>query len=97
MVPSYNDADMLAHCLAVLAAQIRPADEIIVVDNAITDDTPAVAEAVDAHPLIETVHGIWCRAAAASIDVDQLTVETGGLALVPLVRAFETRFRVSGE
>ena len=45
VIPSRNDAPMLAVCLAHLAAQTRPADQIIVVDNASTDDTAAVCAA----------------------------------------------------
>lgn len=45
VIPSRNDARMLAVCLAHLAAQTRPADQIIVVDNASTDDTAAVCAA----------------------------------------------------
>lgn len=33
VIPSYNDACFLAAALDALAAQLRPADEIVVVDN----------------------------------------------------------------
>ena len=36
VIPTRNDADMLAVCLAALADQTRQADEIVVVDNAST-------------------------------------------------------------
>lgn len=45
VIPSRNDAGMLAVCLAHLACQTRRADEIIVVDNASTDNTAAVCAA----------------------------------------------------
>ena len=45
VIPTRNDADMLAVCLAALAGQTRPADEIVVVDNASTDNTAEVCAA----------------------------------------------------
>jgi glycosyltransferase involved in cell wall biosynthesis len=50
---------MLQTCLALLAAQERPADEIIVVDNGSTDRTAEVAAAAGARVLSQPVHGIW--------------------------------------
>lgn len=44
IIPSRNDAPILAVCLAHLARQVRPADIIIVVDNASTDNTAAVCD-----------------------------------------------------
>ncbi len=67
VIPSYNDADMLRRCLAALATQTRPADEIIVVDNASTDDTAAVALAAGARVVTEPVRGIF-PATAAGFD-----------------------------
>jgi glycosyltransferase involved in cell wall biosynthesis len=43
IVPAYNAGATLDHCLAALRAQSRPPDEIIVVDDGSTDDTPEVA------------------------------------------------------
>jgi len=45
IIPSRNDAPMLEVCLAHLAAQSRPANLIIVVDNASTDHTAQVCAA----------------------------------------------------
>jgi glycosyltransferase involved in cell wall biosynthesis len=59
VIPARNDAAMLAHCLEHLAAQLRPADEIIVVDNGSTDDTARVARAGGAIVLEQPVVGIW--------------------------------------
>ncbi len=48
VVPSFNDAVMLEACLAFLSAQSRPADQVIVVDNASTDNTAGVCAAAGA-------------------------------------------------
>jgi glycosyltransferase involved in cell wall biosynthesis len=46
IVCAYNEARLLPACLYSLLAQTRPADEIIVVNNASSDGTGAVARAV---------------------------------------------------
>lgn len=45
VIPVKDDSAELAACLAALHAQSRPADEIIVVDNASTDNSAATADA----------------------------------------------------
>lgn len=64
VIPSYNDAVFLNTCLVALAAQLRPADEIVVVDNASTDATALVARAAGARVVHEPMRGIWPAAAA---------------------------------
>jgi glycosyltransferase involved in cell wall biosynthesis len=64
VIPSWNDAVFLQTCLVALAGQTRPADEIVVVDNASTDATAAVALAAGARVIHEPLHGIWPAAAA---------------------------------
>ncbi|TXN32299.1 glycosyltransferase family 2 protein [Lacisediminihabitans profunda] len=64
VIPSYNDAPFLGVCLAALAVQTRLPDEVIVVDNASTDATAAVASAAGARVIVELAHGIWPAAAA---------------------------------
>ena len=64
VIPSYNDAVFLNTCLVALAAQLRPADEIVVVDNASTDATALVASAAGARVVHEPMRGIWPAAAA---------------------------------
>jgi glycosyltransferase involved in cell wall biosynthesis len=46
IVCAYNEARLLPACLYSLHAQTRPPDEILVVNNASTDETRAVAERV---------------------------------------------------
>jgi glycosyltransferase involved in cell wall biosynthesis len=46
IVCAYNEARLLAGCLYSLLAQTRPPDEILVINNASTDDTAAVARQV---------------------------------------------------
>lgn len=40
VVVTYNRRDLLEECLAALAAQTRPLDRVLVIDNASTDGTP---------------------------------------------------------
>ena len=63
VIPCRNDADYLEACLAALAAQTHPADLVIVVDNASTDASAAVARSHDAVVVYESAIGIWPAAA----------------------------------
>ena len=64
VIPSYNDGVMLRQCLQQLAEQIRPADEVVVVDNASTDDTTEVAREFGARVVTQPVRGIFPAASA---------------------------------
>src|SRR5258706_10499948 len=46
IVCAYNESQLLPGCLHSLLAQTRPPDEILVINNASTDETGAVARAV---------------------------------------------------
>src|SRR3981189_2829643 len=46
IVCAYNESRLLAGCLYSLRSQTRPPDEILVINNASTDETGAVARAV---------------------------------------------------
>lgn len=46
IVCAYNEARLLPACLYSLRSQTRPPDEILVIDNASTDETGDVARAV---------------------------------------------------
>lgn len=64
VIPAWNDAVFLENALAALANQQRPADEIVVVDNASTDATATVAAAAGVRVVYEPNRGIWPAAAA---------------------------------
>ena len=51
VVPVYNNAQDLRECVGALRAEAGPDTEIIVVDDASTDDTPAVAAALGVRTL----------------------------------------------
>jgi glycosyltransferase involved in cell wall biosynthesis len=53
IVCAYNEERHVAACLHSLLAQSRPADEVILIDNASTDTTGAVARAV---PGVRVIH-----------------------------------------
>ncbi|MFF9563043.1 glycosyltransferase [Leifsonia sp. NPDC014704] len=73
VIPALDDAEMLTRCLEDLAAQLRPADEIIVVDNGSSDGTADVARAAGATVVEQPHRGIWPAAStgydAASGDI----------------------------
>ena len=52
IVPHYNDTRRLARCLAALTPQVGPDTEVVVVDNASTEDLTPVA---GAHPTVRFV------------------------------------------
>ena len=59
IVCAFNEARMLPACLYSLRAQTRPPDEILVINNASTDDTAEVARAIPGVRVIdEPVKGL---------------------------------------
>lgn len=64
VIPVRNDARSLEHCLQALANQTVPPLEVVVVDNASTDDSVAVALAHGARVITEPSIGIPAAAAA---------------------------------
>jgi glycosyltransferase involved in cell wall biosynthesis len=96
VIPAYNDAEFLNTCLRALSQQRRPADEIIVVDNASTDKTAAVAVAAGVRLLTEPSRGIW-PAAATGYDAAEGTViarlDADSVPPVDWLERIEARFR----
>lgn len=66
VIPAWNAAATLAETLASLAAQTRPADQVIVVDDGSSDATGALAEA---HPLRPRVIRKAHAGAAAAMNL----------------------------
>jgi glycosyltransferase involved in cell wall biosynthesis len=64
VIPVKDDAPLLARCLRDLGRQRRRADEVIVVDNASSDDSAAVARSAGARVIAEPRPGIPAAAAA---------------------------------
>lgn len=67
VVPVLDDAEHLRVCLALLAAQSRPALEVVVVDNGCMDDSAVLARAAGARVVHEPRRGVPA-AAAAGLD-----------------------------
>ncbi|MDQ1128914.1 glycosyltransferase family 2 protein [Microbacterium sp. SORGH_AS_0888] len=68
VIPCRDDAHMLDACLTALAAQTRPADLVLVVDNASTDDSADVARRHGVELAEQPRVGIW-PAAATGYDL----------------------------
>ena len=51
IVCAYNEARALPACIHSLLAQTRPPDELLIVNNASSDGTGAVARAIPRRPL----------------------------------------------
>jgi glycosyltransferase involved in cell wall biosynthesis len=64
VIPARDDARALQRCLAALADQTWPPDEIVVVDNGSTDDTAEVGRTHGARIVPEPRRGIPLAAAA---------------------------------
>lgn len=98
IIPVYNDADFLRTCLAALATQTRPADEVIVVDNASTDASAEVARNAGVRIVFEPQRGILPATTAgfdaatsdilARLDADSVPSATW---LEEIERVFEMR------
>jgi glycosyltransferase involved in cell wall biosynthesis len=58
IVCAYNEAGYLAACLQSLLSQSRPPNEILVVDNASTDQTPEIARAAGVRVFSEPRKGL---------------------------------------
>lgn len=82
VIPVKDDADVLRECLAALAAQTVPPDEVVVVDNGSADESADVARAAGARVVAEPEPGIPAASArgfdearseiVARLDADSL-------------------------
>lgn len=70
VIPTRNDAQLLAVCLEALARQSRHADEVIVVDNGSTDTTAEVCAAAGARRIAVDVPGIAAATARGFDEAD---------------------------
>ena len=95
VIPVYNDAEFLRTCLRALSQQRRAADEVIVVDNASTDATAAIARAAGARLVTEPVRGIWPAASAGydAADGDVIArLDADSVPPVDWIERIEARF-----
>jgi glycosyltransferase involved in cell wall biosynthesis len=94
---AYNEAPCLPACLYSLLAQTRSPDEIVVVDNASTDETGAVARAVPGVRVVdEPVKGlVVAREAARVAATGDILAYVDADCRVPLqwLERIERRFR----
>lgn len=72
VIPTRNDAQLLAVCLEALSRQSRRADDVIVVDNGSTDNTAEVCAAAGARRIAVELPGI---AAATACGFDAADTE----------------------
>src|SRR5690348_10470281 len=100
IVCAFNEARYLPACLHSLLAQTRPADEIIVVDNASTDQTGAVARAIPGVRVVdEPAKGlVVAREAARKAARGELLTYIDADCRVPLqwIERIERRFADAG-
>lgn len=69
VVPNYNHARYLPQCLSAILAQDRPADEILVIDDASTDGSLAVIEGFRArHPALRLLRHEANRGVIAALN-----------------------------
>src|SRR5690242_15201810 len=67
IIPNHNDAPALARCLSSVFAQTKPPLEVVVIDDASTDDSRAVLEGFRSqHPSLRPIYVAtkspdWCR------------------------------------
>jgi GT2 family glycosyltransferase len=80
VIPNWNGARWLAGCLDAVAAQTRPADEVVVVDDASTDDSVRIAAG---HPLApRVVRQLENRGFGAAVNRGIRCVAADAVALV---------------
>ena len=99
IVCAYNEARLLAACLHSLHAQTRPPDEILVINNASTDETRAVAQSVPGVIVVdEPVKGlVVARETARRVAHGDIVAYVDADCRAPIVwlERVEARFRRS--
>jgi glycosyltransferase involved in cell wall biosynthesis len=99
IVCAFNEDRYLSACLHSLLAQTRPADELIVVDNASTDQTSAVARAIPGVRVVDEPDKrlVVAREAARLAAGSELLAYVDADCRVPLqwIERIERRFRDS--
>jgi len=86
IVPAYNSARLLGECLSALAASTEPPHEVVVVDDASTDETAEVAAAMGARVVRRVANGGPAAArnlGAASASGDVLFFVDADVAVAP--------------
>jgi glycosyltransferase involved in cell wall biosynthesis len=100
IVCAFNEARLLPACLYSLRAQTRPPDEILVINNASTDDTRAAAQAVRGVIVVdEPIKGlVVARETARRVAHGDIVAYVDADCRAPIVwlERLETRFRSRG-
>jgi GT2 family glycosyltransferase len=78
IIPNWNGAHLLRRLLPTIAAQTRPFDSIIVVDNGSSDDSVDVSESFGAH----TVRFGFNRGFAPAVNAGFMAVDTEAVAIL---------------
>lgn len=81
VVPCHNYGRFLPEAVASVQAQTRPPDEVVVVDDGSTDETPDVVRALDGVAGLRTLRRSPARGAAATFN-DGVRASTGDLVVV---------------
>ncbi len=96
VVCAFNEARLLPACLYSLRAQTRPADDILVINNASTDETAAVARAVPGVRTVDDPHKglvVARETARRSVKADILAyVDADCRAPITWLESIEARF-----
>ena len=84
VIPARNEERWLPRCLRSLARQLRPPDEVIVVDNGSSDGTAQVARAFGCRVVWEPVPGVGrARAAGCRAATGEVIATTDADTVVP--------------
>ena len=85
IVVSHDNKEQLRQCLGGLASQTRPADEIIVVDNASRDGSPELVREEFPSSRLMALNSSAGTSAAVNLALDETTADLVGILLVDFV------------